>query len=60
MLNQMFDNVYPTKTRAFADGLLTGICLAYLGKLIYDAYQFDKDMESTPEHDTVPSTVIPS
>jgi hypothetical protein len=37
MLNQIFDNVYPTKSRAFLDGLLTGIALALIAKTIYDA-----------------------
>lgn len=46
MLNRMFDNVYPTKSRAFLDGLLTGICIALIAKEIYDA---NKDPEYVNE-----------
>jgi hypothetical protein len=61
MLNQLFDNAYPTKARAFTDGMLTGIVLAMLGKMIYDSFQDEKYWTAEGEPvDVVQSTVIPS
>ena len=60
MINRMFDNVYPTKSRAFLDGLLTGIAIALIAKTIYDASKVDEYVDETGEPvEVVASTVVP-
>ena len=61
MLNKMFDNVYPTKSRAFLDGFLTGICLALIAKSIYDECQpYEYEDENGEPVDVVSSETVPT